>query len=490
MQTYLPFIKAMLSEWYLFTLNNALYAAALAASVWLLTAILYNIKIAAIKRSKAADDKTNIETLNAMQQQLQQSQEQLAANVEQIEQAQRTAQDETQRTFALKQLIHKRNKQIAEIIQTLATSFDLGERPLSANEDVKADALWQQHDKVITQLVERLRTEQQAKIALQQTCQAETAKLAEKEALLKALQTTLDSHTDQLSKLEQALAEQKSMLQHQDNAQQAISDTLKKYQPVITQPAYTTQPAEPEPEIVDTTPQQPAQLEESPAIEEALIAQPEQDSLVVQVEEPQTIRRRWPDEETSTESVATDEAAAPIPSDITPEPADEEVASVSSDTDQQPVNSSKGSFGTIKSLFGKTKQQPLKVEEPQIARRWPDEEPLIESVTTEETAAPMPSDITPEPAAEEVPSVSPDTDQQPVNATKGSLGKIKNLFGKTKQQSAKTEPQWTVPESDEIEARPLLSDSEQQFEDEIPETAKNSSGKLKGLYKKFTSKNK
>lgn len=484
MQTYLPFIKAMLSEWYLFTLNNALYAAALAASVWLLTAILYNIKIAAIKRSKAADDKTNIETLNAMQQQLQQSQEQLAANIEQIEQTQRTAQDETQRTFALKQLIHKRNKQIAEIIQTLATSFDLGERPLSANEDVKADALWQQHDKVITQLVERLRTEQQAKIALQQTCQAETAKLAEKEALLKALQTTLDSHTDQLSKLEQALAEQKSMLQHQDNAQQAISDTLKKYQPVITQPA------EPEPEIVDTTPQQPAQLEESPAIEEALIAQPEQDSLVVQVEEPQTIRRRWPDEETTTESVATDEAAAPIPSDITPEPADEEVASVSSDTDQQPVNSSKGSFGTIKSLFGKTKQQPLKVEEPQIARRWPDEEPLIESVTTEETAAPMPSDITPEPAAEEVPSVSPDTDQQPVNATKGSLGKIKNLFGKTKQQPAKTEPQWTVPESDEIEARPLLSDSEQQFEDEIPETAKNSSGKLKGLYKKFTSKNK
>ncbi|TAN65078.1 MAG: hypothetical protein EPN17_17680 [Methylobacter sp.] len=491
MQTYLPFIKAMLSEWYLFTLNNALYAAALAATVWLLTAILYNIKIAAIKRSKAVSDKASIETLNATQQQLQQSQEELAASVEQIEQAQRTAQDETQRTFALKQLIHKRNKQIAEIIQTLATSFDLGERPLSANEDVKADALWQQHDKVIMQLIERLRTEQQAKIALQQTCQAETAKLAEKEALLKTLQTTLDNHTHQLSKLEQALEEQKSILQHQDDAQQVISDTLKKYQPVVIQAA------EPEQAIIkaiDTSWQQPIPLEESPTIEETPIVQPEQDSLVVQVEEPQFTEpqtmRRWPDEDPAAELLATDETAAP--SDITAEPAAEEMPSVSPDLDQPPVNPAKGSFGKIKNLFGKTKQQPSVAvqinEEPQIMRRWPDEEPVAELLATVETAAP--SGITAEPADEEMPSVSPDLDQPQVNPAAGSFGKIKNLFGKTKQQPVKTEPQWTVTTSDELEDQPLLPDTEQQFDDEIPEKIQNSPGKLKGFYKKLTSKNK
>ena len=184
MQTYLPLIKAMLSEWYLFTLNNALYAAVLATAVWLLTAILYSIRIAAIKRGKAASEKAAAKSLNAAQQQLQLSQEELAATVEQMEKAQSAAQDETQRALALEQLIYQRNQQIAGTIQTLATSFDLGERPLLASEDVKADSLWQQHDKVIMQLIERLRTEQQAKIELQQTCQTATAKLAEKESLL------------------------------------------------------------------------------------------------------------------------------------------------------------------------------------------------------------------------------------------------------------------------------------------------------------------
>ncbi|MFI3155917.1 MAG: hypothetical protein QX199_07145 [Methylococcaceae bacterium] len=400
MQTYLPLIKAMLSEWYLFTLNNALYAAALAITVWLLTAMLYSIRIGALKRGKIAEQKAAGKNLNAMQQQLQQSQEALAETVDQMEKVQRAAQDETQRALTLEQLVYQRNRQIAGIIQTLATSFDLGERPLLATEDVKADSLWQQHDKVITQLTERLRSELQAKIELQQTCQAETAKLAEKEALLKALQTTLNNHTNQLSKLELALEEQKSILQHQDNAQQLICDTLKKYQPDTVRAA--------EPESINI-PQQPLQFKVSPDTEEILIAPPTRD----------------------------DQA----------EPANE---------------------------------QPQTVVEPIPA------EP-VELITTVEDIAPAPLEIIP--ADEEAPSVSVDIEPQPVIPAKGSFGKIKNLFGK-KQQPVKTEPQWTVAES---ETQSLPSDEDPlpvNTDDEASEKAKNKPGKLKGFYSKFASKGK
>lgn len=400
MQTYLPLIKAMLSEWYLFTLNNALYAAALAVTVWLLTAMLYSIRIGALKRGKIAEQKAAGKNLNAMQQQLQQSQEALAETVDQMEKVQRAAQDEAQRALTLEQLVYQRNRQIAGIIQTLATSFDLGERPLLATEDVKADSLWQQHDKVITQLTERLRSELQAKIELQQTCQAETAKLAEKEALLKALQTTLNNHTNQLSKLELALEEQKSILQHQDNAQQLICDTLKKYQPDTVRAA--------EPESINIL-QQPLQFEASPDTEEILIVPPTRDYQA--------------------------------------EPANE---------------------------------QPQTVVEPIPA------EP-VELITTVEDIAPAPLEIIP--ADEEAPSVSVDIEPQPVIPAKGSFGKIKNLFGK-KQQPVKTEPQWTVAES---ETQSLPSDEEPlpvNTDDEAPEKAKNKPGKLKGFYSKFASKGK
>ncbi|MFZ2311904.1 MAG: hypothetical protein WAV82_04735 [Methylobacter sp.] len=416
METYLPLIKTQLNEWYLFTLANPLYAAALAAVVWLLTAMLYSIRIASIKRGKAASEKAGIERLNAVQQQLQHSQEELAATVEQMEkaqsaaqEAQSVAQDEKQRAVALEQLIHQRNQQISGSIQMLATSFDLGERPLLAGEDIKADLLWQQHDKVIAQLIERLRTEQQAKSELQQTFQTEKAKAAEKETLVTALQTTLDNHTNQLSKLAQVLEEQKSILQQQSNAQQSLSNTLKNYQPAVAQ---STEPEQETAKAADIW-EQPIPLEESPIIEDAPIAQPEQD---IQVEE---------------------------------------------------VN-----------------------EEPQAPVSWQAEETPIELVRTyetiAETAEPVPSDIIPQPTVEEAESVSSNMEQQPVNPpAKGSLGKIKNLFGK-KQQPIKTEPKWAAAKSDEM----LASGAEQQPDDEVSEKAKKTPGKLKGFYSKFTSKTK
>ncbi|MDO9270686.1 MAG: hypothetical protein Q7T96_16410 [Methylobacter sp.] len=452
MQTYLPFIKAMLSEWYLFTLNNALYAAVLAATVWLLTALLYSFRIAAIKRGKAAGEKAAIKTLNDTQQQLRLSQEELATSVEQMENAQSAAQAETQRALALEQLIYQRNQQIAGTIQTLATSFDLGERPLLASEDVKADSLWQQHDKVIMQLIERLRTEQQAKIELQQTCQTATAKLAEKESLLNALKSTLDNHTNQLSKLEQALEEQKSMLQQQNDTQLVLSDTLKNFQPAVTSPAEPK--VEPKPEIFRAVNdwQQPIQITENTAVEEPLIAQPEPGQQVEQINAVPEAAFTRQVEETPMESVRAIEEVEPLDwvLDDDLQPVARKTPSASSIREQQAVAPSKGSFGKIKGLFGK---QPAQTIEPQ-------------------------------PAVEEDTYASLDMEQQPVIPAKGSVGKIKNLFGK-KQQPVKTEPQWidtqpveTVPPSED------QANTDQQSDDV------KTPGKLKGFYSKLRSKDK
>lgn len=457
MQTYLPFIQTTLSEWYLFTLNNALYAAALATAVWLLTAILYSIRIAAIKRGKAAGEKAALKDLDAAQQELQLSREELASTAEQMEQAQSVAQDEKQRVLTLEQLIYQRNQQIAGTIQTLATSFDLGERPLLASEDVKADALWQQHDKVITQLIERLRTEQQAKAELQQNCQAATVKLAEKESLLNALQSTLNNHTSQLSKLEQALEEQKAMLQQQNNSQQALSDTLKNFQPAAPQPIA------PKPEaftpVTAPTPadwQQPTPAQEKPPVEEPVITQPEpieQAKPVSAAPEAAVIRQV---EETPVELVtAIEEEEEPLDLvlDENLQPVARKPSTASADMEQQATAPAKGSFGKIKGLFGKKPQPAAEIE-------------------------PHPVEV------EEVPSVSAEPEQQPAAPAKASVGKIKNLFGK-KQQPVKTEPQWTDTQADER----LPSSEEQASTDQQPDDEK-APGKLKGFYSKFRSKDK
>jgi hypothetical protein len=313
----------------------------------------------------------------------------------------------------VEQLIYQRNQQIAGIIQTLATSFDLGERPLLASEDVKADSLWQQHDKVVNQLIERLRSEVQAKAELQQSCQAATSKLAEKETLLNALQSTLDNHTNQLSKLEQALEEQKSMLQQQNNSQEALSDTLKNFQPTITQPVA---PIAPIPETVTAVQdrQQPIPAAESPTFEVPPAAQPEPTIQVEQV-------------------IAVPEAAVI----------------------------------------------------PQL------EETPIEPFTFIEEAEPLDLvlDENLQPVLKQTASASSNMEQHAVTSAKGSIGKIKNLFGK-KQQPVKTEPQWIDEKPAEKETQPLPSYVEQQPENEEPEQAQSKPGKLTGLYSKFRSKNK
>lgn len=230
MEIYLPVIKATLAEWLQLTIDHPLYAAALIIGVWLLTALLYSIKIAGLNKKNLLSEqaRTTVETtLNTAQQQLQQVQDEVTAITEQLEQQQQLTETEKQRVVTTEQQLAQRNHDIASTIQSLASSFDIGERPLTAPQDLKADELWQQHDKTIKKLIERLHTEQQAKTELEKFYQAEKIKLAETEAKLDSLQINLDSQTS----LVLALQTQTTTLQQQQNdTQRDLTEVLKKHQ--------------------------------------------------------------------------------------------------------------------------------------------------------------------------------------------------------------------------------------------------------------------
>jgi hypothetical protein len=223
MDTYLPMIQVKLDEWLQLTLEHPLYAVVLAISVWLLTAILYAFRIASLNKKNLASEQARIDAetqRNTAQQQLQQAQNELTTTVEQLTQQQQTIQSQQQRASIAEQQLTQRNQQIAATIQRLATQFDIGERLLPVSEDLKADELWQQHDKVLSKLIDAVRTEQLAKAELEKFYQTEQVKLAEAETRLSSLQAKLDNQVSLVLSLQQ----------QQTDSQQALANAIKKQQ--------------------------------------------------------------------------------------------------------------------------------------------------------------------------------------------------------------------------------------------------------------------
>jgi hypothetical protein len=236
METYLPIVNGLLTDWFALTLNNPVYASVLSAVVFFVTAILYGFRVSSLKRKVLAIEKANNEqatSLNAAltvsEQQLQAMQEVLATNNEQLKKDKHTAQIEAEKAKKLEEQLKQRNSQIADLIKSLSTRVDLGERPLPIMGDIKAEGLWQQHDRVVNLLVTKLVTELQAKAQLQESYQAEKIKRTEYEVVAKSLQATLAVQTEQLSLMEQALEDQKLILKiQQDKAQQVLAETIEK----------------------------------------------------------------------------------------------------------------------------------------------------------------------------------------------------------------------------------------------------------------------
>ncbi|MDD1641611.1 MAG: hypothetical protein LUQ68_09095 [Methylococcaceae bacterium] len=365
METYLPIIKSTLADWIQVTVDNTKYAVALAIAVWLLCTILYSIRIAFLKRQAIASEKAHIEkqndlnaALNTAQQQMQQIQEELAANTEQMEQAKQFAQKEAERAVKLEEQLTQRNKQVAGIIQSLHTSFDLGERPVPVMGDIKAEGLWQQHDRVINLITTRLQSEQQAKTEILQ--------------------------------------------EQQEKAQQVLSQTLEKH---LAELARLTELEQQALDLVNTK-QQITQLEEKLNVKDTLITQLEKDKSVEQVKvQAQPAPLMQEKIETIIELPKTEEEVTSAPSDIKEEPV-------------SPVKEQTGGVaGKLKGLFGKAKQEPIDSEpEPAGTRRY------------EEEIQPMPVEVEEQP-------------ETPVKEhTAGVAGKLKCLFGKTKQEPITEEP--------------------------------------------------
>jgi hypothetical protein len=478
METYLHIIQAVLSDWFIVTLNNPVYAGALAIAVFLLTATLYSIKIASLKEKTIASEKARIEmeknlnaSLNTAQQKMLLMQEELAANTGQMEQAKQLAQKEADLAAGLEKQLSQRNSQVAGIIQSLATSFDLGERPLLVMGDIKAEDLWQQHNRVITLLTTRLQSEQQAKTQLQQSYQAETVKRAENEALIETLQTTLATQTSQFSKLEQALEEQKNLLQQQhDKAQQVLSRTLEKH---LSELARLTELEQQSLDLVNTR-QQLTQLEVKLNTKEAQITQLEQSKPADQIKvQPQPAPIEWDEKETPIDLKEAVEDVPPAPLNIK----------------QPPVSPVKGQFGgatgKFKNLFGKTKQEPIiAVPETVITKK---EESKIQPLPVEVKQSPAStgkdqlgklknlfgSKQKSEDPIQEEPETQPasvELEQSAVSATKGQLGKLKNLFG------SKLKSEETKPEKPEIQLAPV------ELEQSAVSATKSQLGKLKNLF--------
>jgi hypothetical protein len=536
METYLPIIKVTISDWILLAQNNPLYTLAIAILAWLLTAIIYSIKIGSLKKQIIASENSHLEVqnklnsaINAAQQQTQQMQEELAANTEQMQKDRQSAQNEAERAEKIEEQLSQRNKEIAGVIQTLATSFDLGERPVPLMGDIKAEGLWQQHDRVINLLTTRLRSEQQAKAELQQSFQAETARRVGTEALIETLQTILAAQTSQVSKLEQAIEEQKSLLQQQqDQAQQVLSQTLEKH---LSELARLTELEQQALDLVNTK-QQLTHLEEKITTKDTLIAQLEKAKSVDSVKEPlQPVIVKPDEKETSVELKKIDEVISPAPTVVVaeqpsvspvkqpagetaeksnslfgktvPEPvkAEPEVMAIKQNkpevepapAKQQPVSPAKSRIGKLKNLFGSTSQKPIKVDPVFVEKKQVEEkiQPAPAPVAIEnlpfsatknqfgnknyffgdinqpaEEIKQEEAKVQPAPVIQEQPSVTP---------AKGQLGKLKSLFG------SKQQPEETKQVKAEIQPAPTPLAVEQP--PVIP--AKGQLGKLKSLFGKI-----
>lgn len=227
MQDYLPEIQALLSDWYLLTLSNPLYAGALVLTVWLCLMFFYNIKVLFLKKKQKVSEQGRIELqsqLDTTQQDLKQSEAKLADSVQQAEQNTQAAADVVEQ-------VKERNLATVTAIRALAAKFDLNEQLVGSDSDMKAEFIWQQQDNIVAQLAERLESAQKINNESESIHQQEIGQLKEKEALINSLHATLDAQTKQFAQLEQALEAQKLSQQEQQNeAQQQLASTLEKHQ--------------------------------------------------------------------------------------------------------------------------------------------------------------------------------------------------------------------------------------------------------------------
>jgi len=395
METYLPLFKTIFADWVQLTSNEPLYAGALAFTAWLLTASLYSIRIAFLNKQSTARENARIDAINqlsAAQLQAQELQQQLSENTEQLKINQELAINEKERAEKLENQLKERNQQIAAIIQSFSTSFDLGERPVQQTEDLKAESLWQQLDRTINLLITRLRNEQQAKAELQASLQAESLKSTENVAVISTLQAGIAAQTIKIANLELLLEEQKNTLQQQqqEHAQFVLNQSLINQQ---AEAALNTTQTQPSIDVINS---------QAP-VNEILSIPPETIAPVEPIIEP---------------------IATPIKTATTESTLSAEI------TELPPIKPSKDQLGKLKNLFGKT----LKKTTPEITQDQQTDAtpvtPISETLSTPIKTIATESTLSPE--TTELPAIKSSNDQ---------LGKLKGFFGKKSNNTTSTTPE-------------------------------------------------
>lgn len=462
MQDYLPLFQELSLQYYQFTLENPVYAACLALVVWLLTSIFYSLRIGFLNRRNNITLKASIDAQNAVtaaQQEIQQLQTEITTVKEQLEQ-------ETQRTSAAQERIAGLAGQLSESIVALASQPDLGQQGLSVSPGLEAEHLWQRYSAAVKQMGETLIDVRRANHDLQQTCDAEKARLTEKEGQLQATQTRLDSQRQQLAKLEQTVEEQKNQLaQQQESIERQLADMEVKHQADLARLAVAGQKVQ---EAASAKPQD--LLQEKPKIAEVPAVRPEPIKPVETRVEPE---------------VAAVVAKEPVAVRVEPKPA--VVPSVPASTiaraeeAQQktvkaPVGPAGGVGGKFKAWFAGAKQQMEKLDDmfglnsPMLPPEEPREFVQAQSIPQETPAVAEAQVSVPEAQA-----VEPRSESKAKESSSGLSGKFKNLFGSTKLEAA--EPAVEQP------AEPVVAES-RPVETSQADTGK-AEGKFRNLFGKF-----
>ncbi len=452
METYLPIIDQYYSDWLAWALINQINAGITAGVVFLLTAILYSLRVSFLKRRIRINEKfysaekTNLlEQLSNAQQALKVIQDELVVNTEQMQQAQKTAEVETERAKNHEALVNLRNEQVSSLIQSLATRFDLGERPVPLTGDIKAEGVWQQHDRVTNLLATRLQSEQQAKAQLDQAYQVETLQRRELEALRDTLQTTLVSQQDQLSKLEQALEDQKSIAKiQQERAEQAVAEALAQSQAELARIPLLEQQLQ----ATSNNHQQSAELQEALVAKDRLIAELEKNKIepVVEAAVPQQ-----------------QEIVEPAPVIVVTEPntASGDISipvEIKEDLSAEPKEA--GLSSKFKGLFAKGPEKVVAVKV---------DLPAVEIVKSEVESVALET-------------AQPKQVEQPAKEDKSlGLGKLKGMFGRSK---AEVEPALAQAPVEKI-SEPVKVEVPAPVV-EVKEPSSGFSGKFKGLLGKKT----
>lgn len=493
METYTPIIQATLAEWLQLTIDHPLYAAALVIGVWLLTAMLYSIKTAGLNKKIIASEqaRTAAETnLSTAEQQRQQAQDDTLAITEQLEQQQQATNAEKQHALAVEQQNAQRNQQITAIIQRLASSFDIGERPVTVIDNLKADDLWQQHDKVISKLIEALRIEQLAKTELERFYQAEKTKLAETEAKLISLQANTNDQPDLV------LAVQ-ALQQHQNDTQRNLNETLKKHQADLVQLLQQERPAA---QVITVQP--PVSL---PVVEQVAVVTEQPNVVIPPTEVVEKLQALFKKPEPTIASTHEDEITlSPEPASIISEPevTPTPLAAVIP-AEKTPEKPSKGS--ALKGMYQKfttsKAEQPtpvVSVAEPEAVKvasvektsEKPSKGSALKGMYKKFTAnkaeqsTPVISVVEPEPAPAVVARVEPVT---------APVIKVEPIAKAPEKSSNVEQPQglYQKPSTVKVQEKDLVPESFDDSSGRLEEVADQITEKLekmKGLYGKFFSK--